>query len=69
MENSLLAKSMRTLTAITSELQRRQALNELMIPDIVVVGSKYVGKSSTIEKLIGFECLPKSYVPCSRFIE
>lgn len=62
MENSVLAKSMRTLTSITAHLKEMSLSSKFVIPDIVVAGNKCGGKSSTIEKLIGFEYLPRDYV-------
>lgn len=69
MENSVLAKSMRTLTAITAGLKDLPLSSKFVIPEIIVVGSKCGGKSSTIEKLIGFEYLPRQYVNHSTIIE
>lgn len=69
MENSVLAKSMRTLTAITARLNGLSLSSKFVIPDIVVAGSRCGGKSSTIEKLIGFEYLPREYVNHSTIIE
>lgn len=69
MENSVLAKSMRTLTAITANLKNLSLSNKLVIPEIVVAGRKCAGKSSLIEKLIGFEYLPRDHVTHSKSIE
>lgn len=62
MEQSVLAKSIHSLTAITASLKELSFSNKLVIPEILVAGNKCAGKSSLIEKLIGFEYLPREYV-------
>lgn len=62
MNNSPLAVSLKNLTVITSLAYKIGFAKSISIPPIVIFGFKHTGKSSVVERLIGFDFLPKGYV-------